>query len=74
MKSIENKELIKAIEELEKERGINKDYLLESLETALVTAYKKNYDSAENVKVVMDAKKRKYKCFFFKRSCKRSRG
>ena len=56
MKSIESKELIMAIEELEKERGINKDYLLESLETALVTAYKRNFDSAENVKITMDYK------------------
>lgn len=55
MKSIETKELINAIEELEKERGISKEYLLESLETALVTAYKRNFDSAENVKVTMDA-------------------
>ena len=31
MKSIETKELIMAIEELEKERGINKEYLLEIL-------------------------------------------
>ena len=55
MKSIETKELITAIEELEKERGISKEYLLESLETALVTAYKRNFDSAENVKITMDA-------------------
>ena len=54
MKSIETKELITAIEELEKERGISKEYLLSSLETALVTAYKSNFDSAENVKVNMD--------------------
>ena len=51
MKSIETKELITAIEELEKERGISKEYLLSSLETALVTAYKRNFDSEENVKV-----------------------
>ena len=56
MKSIESKELIKAMEELEKERGINKEYLIEALESALVTAYKRNYDSAENVKVVIDEK------------------
>ena len=56
MKSIENKELIKAIEELEKERGIDKDYLLESIETALVTAYKRNFDSAENVRIEMNKK------------------
>ena len=54
MKSIETKELITAIEELEKERGISKEYLLSSLETALVTAYKRNFDSAENVKVNLD--------------------
>ena len=51
----ENKELIMAIDELEKERGINKEYLLESLEVALVAAYKKNFDSAENVKVDMNS-------------------
>ena len=56
MKSIEVKELISAMEELEQERGINKDYLLESLETALVTAYKRNFDSAENVKVTINDK------------------
>ena len=55
MKSNENKELIMAIEELEKERGISKEYLLESLEVALAAAYKKNFDSAENVKVDMDS-------------------
>jgi len=54
MKSIEVKELISAMEELEQERGINKEYLLESLETALVTAYKRNFDSAENVKVTIN--------------------
>jgi len=54
MKSIEVKELIGAMEELEQERGINKEYLLESLETALVTAYKRNFDSAENVEVTIN--------------------
>ena len=54
MKSIDNKELILALEDLEKEKGIKKEYLLESIESALVTAYKKNFDALENVKVVMD--------------------
>ncbi|MBQ3145331.1 MAG: transcription termination/antitermination protein NusA [Clostridia bacterium] len=66
MKSIESKELIMAIEELEKERGINKEYLLESLETALVTAYKRNFESAENVKVTMDAETGDIKVFSLK--------
>ena len=51
MKPSECKELLKAMDELEKEKGIKKDYLLESLESSLVTAYKKNYDSADNVEI-----------------------
>ncbi len=54
--AIDNKELILALEELEKEKGIKKEYLLESIETALVTAYKRNFDSLENVKVEMNKK------------------
>ena len=54
MKTIDYKELIMAMEELEKERGIKKDYLLESLETALLMAYKKNFDSRENAKVTIN--------------------
>ena len=54
MKAIDNKELIQVLEELEKEKGIKKSYMIEAIETALVTAYKRNFDSAENVKVVMD--------------------
>ena len=52
--AIDNKELILALEELEKEKGMDKEYLLEAIETALVTAYQRNYDSLENVKVEMD--------------------
>ena len=48
------KEFIKAMEELEKERGISKEYLIESLETALVTAYKREFDTVDNVKVTID--------------------
>jgi N utilization substance protein A len=52
--AIDSKELIEALEELEKERGIKKEVILESIETALVTAYKRNFESSENVKVTMD--------------------
>ena len=54
MKAIDNKELILALEQLEKEKGVKKEYLLESIETALITAYKRNFDASENVKIVMD--------------------
>ena len=53
--AIDSTELIGAMEDLEKESGIQKEYLLESIETALVTAYKRNYDCEdENVKITMD--------------------
>lgn len=55
-KAIDAKELIIAMDELEKEKGIKKEVLIESIETALITAYKRNYDSnADNIKVVMDS-------------------
>lgn len=55
MKTVDYKELIMAMEDLEKEKGIKKEYLIESLETALLMAYKKNFDSRENAKVTIDA-------------------
>lgn len=53
--AINSEELIMAMEDLEKESGIQKEYMLESIETALVTAYKKNFECEdENVKITMD--------------------
>ena len=60
-KAIDGKELIIAMDELEKEKGIKKDVLIESIETALITAYKRNYDSnSDNVKVIMEQEKHIY--------------
>ena len=49
-----NKEFIQAIEDLEKERHISKDILIEAIESALVSAYKKNYGTSQNVRVDID--------------------
>ncbi|MFY9202047.1 MAG: NusA N-terminal domain-containing protein, partial [Limnochordia bacterium] len=38
-----NQELIGALNELEKERGISKEILVEAIETAIVSAYKRNF-------------------------------
>ena len=54
MKAIDNKELILSLEVLEKDEGLKKSYVIEAIETALVTAYKRNFDSLENVKVDID--------------------
>lgn len=54
-KGIDTTELIMAMDELEKTNGINKDFLMQSIESALVVAYKRNFDcSDENVKVILD--------------------
>ena len=54
-KAIDSKEMLLAMDELEKENGMEPGSLLESIETALVTAYKRDCDStADNVKIVMD--------------------
>ena len=49
-----NKEFIDAIYDLEKEKGISKDILIEAIESALVSAYKKNYGTSQNVRVNID--------------------
>jgi len=47
-------ELIHALKQLEKEKGIDKEVLLEAIEAALISAYKKNFGSGQNVKVHID--------------------
>ncbi|MGE5416644.1 MAG: transcription termination factor NusA [Acidobacteriota bacterium] len=49
--------------ELEKERGIPKEVLLEAIESALKTAYKKNFGSVQNVNVEMDRSTGEFKVY-----------
>lgn len=49
-----NKELIDALDQLEKEKDISKDILLEALENSLVAACKNNFGRADNIKVNID--------------------
>ena len=49
-----NFEVIQALEELERERGVSKEILLEALEAALVSAFKRHYGSTQNVRVDLD--------------------
>ncbi len=43
-----------AINDLVKEKGITKDVIMEAIESALVSAYKKNYGTAANVRAEMN--------------------
>lgn len=49
-----NAEFINAIDDLEREKGISAEILFDTIEIALITAFKKNFDSNENVRVSMD--------------------
>ena len=49
-----NKELIEALNILEKEKDISKESLFEAIENNLVVAYKNNFNKADNVTVTMD--------------------
>ena len=44
-------ELLDALTALEKQKGISRDVLIEAIEAALVTAYKRNFNQAQNVRV-----------------------
>lgn len=61
-----NKELIGALDALEKEKGIKKEIVVEALEAALVSAYKRNYSQAQNVEVDFDDKKGNIKVYAVK--------
>ena len=54
-----NKELLEAIEALCESKGIEPEIIFEALEAALVSAYKKNFNSLQNVAVMIDKKKGK---------------
>lgn len=49
-----NEEFILALKQLESEKGIREDIILEALETALISSYKKNYGTSQTVDVSID--------------------
>ncbi len=53
-----NTEFFTALELLEKERGIPAGYMIEKIEAALVSAYKKEYGNNTNVRVLIDPNKK----------------
>jgi N utilization substance protein A len=46
-----NMDFIEALSELEKEKGIAKDVLIDAIEAALISSYKRNFNTAQNVRV-----------------------
>jgi N utilization substance protein A len=60
-------ELIQALDQLEKEKGIDKGVLIEAIEAALVSAYKRNFGSTQNVKITIDPENGDVKVFALKK-------
>jgi len=65
---ISSKELFNAIDQIYEEKGITKEYLIESLKLALETAYKRNYDTNENI--VVDINEQNIKVYAVKQVVK----
>lgn len=60
---MKNNELLNAIDFLEKEKSIPREVLIETIEAALITAYKKNYNSANNVRVELNMDNGAYRVY-----------
>ena len=59
-----NIDLIKILDEIEKEKGISKEVLIDTIETSLVSAYKKNYAQGKsNVEIVFSKETGKVQVF-----------
>lgn len=59
-------EMLNALDVLEREKGIPKEIIIEALESALVSAYKRNYKHAQNVEVEFNQEKGDIKIFAVK--------
>ena len=49
-------ELFMLLDEIEKEKGISRDVILDVLTGALLSAYKKNFGAVQDAKVLIDEK------------------
>ena len=58
-----NSELFEALEALEKEKGISTDYMLERVEAALISAYKRDRNGLANVRVEINKEKQTIRMF-----------
>ncbi|PIC65597.1 transcription termination/antitermination protein NusA [Sporosarcina sp. P13] len=50
-------DLLEALTALEQQKGISRDVLVDAIEAALVTAYKRNFNQAQNVRVDLNLEK-----------------
>ncbi|MBP7332794.1 MAG: transcription termination/antitermination protein NusA [Firmicutes bacterium] len=58
-----NIDFLEALKDLEKEKGISVDVLLEAIEAALLSAYKRNFGSLQNARVHIDRETGDFRVF-----------
>lgn len=58
-----NAEFFEALDLIEKEKGISKEYMLEKVEAALISAYKRDKNGNANVRIAIDADKKTVRVF-----------
>ena len=61
-----NKDFFQALIDLEEQKGINSQYFIESLESALTSAYKKNFGEAKSAFVKLNPEKHTIKIYSYK--------
>lgn len=61
-----NPEFIRALDKIQEEKSIDKEDLIEAIEAAITTAYKKNYGNAQNVEINIDREKGDIQVFAMK--------
>ncbi|HHW11643.1 MAG TPA: transcription termination/antitermination protein NusA [Firmicutes bacterium] len=61
-----NRELIEALNMVEREKGIAKEILIEAIESAILSAYKKDQGKSSNLKVVLDPETGEFHIYTYK--------
>lgn len=61
-----NKDFFQALNDLEVQKGINKEFFIDALEAALTSAYKKNFGEAKSALVKLNPEKNSIKVYSFK--------
>jgi len=61
-----NKDFFQALEDLEETKGIKKEFFIETLESALASAYKKNFGEARKVEVKLNSDKNTIKVYAYR--------
>mgnify|MGYP004518463663 FL=1 len=64
-----NAEFFDALECLEKEKGIPKEYMLEKVEAALISAYKRDNAGYSNVRILIDPEKKDVRMYSQREVC-----